>query len=83
MLAEMETSSYLKHRHSLQSEARAMPNPINDSILTKQQTQETTLWWCRTVVDCMANKRLEDSRALYSEFKLDLDGYEGQLLPGS
>ena len=76
MQQEMETSACLKHRHSLHSEARAMPNSINDSILTKQQTQETTLWWCRTVVDCMADKRLEDSRALYSEFRLDLDGYE-------
>ena len=53
-----------------------MPNSINDLILKKEQTPETTLWWCRTVVDCMADKRLEDSRALYSEFKLDLDGYE-------
>ena len=53
-----------------------MPNSINDLILKKEQTPETTLWWCRIVVDCMADKRLEDSRALYSEFKLDLDGYE-------
>lgn len=60
-----------------------MPNSINDSILTKEQSPETTLWWCRTVVDCMADRRLEDSRALYSEFKLDLDGYKGHLLPGS
>lgn len=60
-----------------------MPNSINDSILKIEQAPETTHWWCKRVVDCMADKRPEDSRALYSEFKLDLDGYEGCLLPGS
>ena len=60
-----------------------MQNSISDSILSIEQSTETTQWWYQAVVNHMAAKRLEDSRALYSEFKTDLDGYEGYLLPGS
>ena len=59
-----------------------MPNTINDSILKFEQTPEATSWWCKAVVNCIADKRLDDSRVLYSEFKLDLDWHEGYLLPG-